>query len=438
MKIAILGFEREGKAAYAYWNRDGNEITVCDQDPDKVVPEGTDKRLGKDYLKHLGEFDLIVRTAGMHPSVIQKANPEHPRILDKVTTSVNEFMVASPSRNIIGVTGTKGKGTTCTLLVAMLEAAGKTVHLGGNIGIAPLDLLKGGILPDDWVVLELSSFQLYDLKHSPPYAICLMVEEEHLNWHGDMDDYITSKQQLFKHQSEDSIAVYHATNHYSLVIAGASSGLLIPYMHAPGAEVVEEQKIVIDDQTICKTSEIRLLGKHNWQNVCAALTMAWNITQDVPALHRAITGFMGLPHRLESIREVDGVHYYNDSFSSAPGATIAALEAIKGMKVMIIGGLDKGLDLNELGRTLLTHQQELRRIIIIGTVGPRLAKALQAHAFTNYDVLKNVTMKEIVDHAKEAAHAGDKVVLSPGTSSFDMFKDFEDRGEQFKKYVNAL
>jgi len=438
MKVAILGYAREGRSACQHWNQSGNQLTICDQDPDKQLPDGVSAQLGKDYLEGLDHFDLIVRSAGLNPRLITAANPDAPNILDKVTTSVNEFMQVSPSRNIIGITGTKGKGTTSTLIMKMLEAAGHTVHLGGNIGIAPLDMLQGGIRPDDWVVLELSSFQLTDLKHSPPYAICLMVEEEHLNWHDDMDDYLNAKKQLFAHQAEDNVAVFCATNRYSAAIAQASPGLVIPYMSSPGAEVIEEKKIVIDGQAICDVSEIRLLGKHNWQNVCAALTMVWNITQDVAALHRAITDFMGLPHRLEMVREVDGVHYYNDSFSSAPGATVAALEAIPGHKVMIIGGLDKGLDLNELARSVLMHQKEIRRVIIIGEIGPRLVTTLQAHAFTNFDILKHVAITDIVKHARETAQSGDKVVFSPGTSSFDMFKDFEDRGLKYKDAVNAL
>jgi UDP-N-acetylmuramoylalanine--D-glutamate ligase len=437
-KVAILGFAREGRAAYEYWNRDGNQLTICDQDKDTEVPEGATAQLGRDYLHNLGKFDVIVRTSGLHPNKIQAANPEHPRIMDKVTTSVNEFMRAVPTRNIIGVTGTKGKGTTCTLILKILEAAGHRVHLGGNIGIAPLDLLKGDIRPNDWVVLELSSYQLIDIKQSPRIAVCLMVAEEHLSWHGSMDEYLTSKQELFKHQAEDNLAIYCSTSTYALGIAKASPGLLIPYMISPGAEVVDDRTIMIDGQTICDVSEIKLLGRHNWQNVCAAITTAWNITQDIAAIHRAVTGLAGLPNRLELVREVDGVHYYNDSFASAPDATVAGLEAIEGTKVLIIGGFDKGLNLNELGRGVLKHQHELRRVIIIGETRVKMERTLRAHGFRNFDTLKDVGMKEIVAHARKVARSGDKVVLSPGFASFDMFKDFEERGRQFKHFVNAL
>lgn len=434
MNIAILGFAREGRAAYEYWNRDGYHLTICDQNPDLELSEGMDSRLGADYLKDLGQFDLIVRTAGLPPQKILQANPS---VGAKITTSANEFLRACPTPNVIGVTGTKGKGTTCSLLTKMLEAAGKTVHLGGNIGIAPLTLLEGGIAPEDWVILELSSHQLADIKHSPHIAVCLMVEPEHLQWHGKLDDYLTAKQQLFRWQAPDDIAIYHATNQRSEQIASTGEGKLLPYMTAPGAAVVDD-KIVIDGQTICDVSDIKLLGRHNWQNVCAALTAAWQITQDVPALHRAISEFHGLPHRLEKVREVNGVEYYNDSFSAAPGSTIAAMDAISGKKVLVVGGLDKGLDLTALAKAISGHAAQLQRVLIIGQIAPRLQKALDAVNFTNYDTVADKGMESIVKQAQKAAHTGVKVILSPGTSSFDMFKDFEDRGQQFKDWVSKL
>jgi UDP-N-acetylmuramoylalanine--D-glutamate ligase len=440
MKIAILGFAGQGQSSYQYWNKPENDITICDSDAGASVPKDIEMQLGKDYLKNLDRFDLLIRTPVIHPKQIQEANPDAPHILEKVWSNTNEFLKTCPTKNIIGVTGTKGKGTTCTLITKMLEAAGHNVHLGGNIGTPPLDMLADGIKPDDWVVLELANFQLIDLKASPHIAVCLMIEPEHLNWHADIDEYIDAKRQLFVHQAEDDIAIYYADNRYSQAIAQSSHGLTIPYMIAPGAYVTDGDKahVMIDGQVICEISDIKLLGKHNWQNVCAAVTAAWNITQDVAAIKKAITSLVGLPHRLERVREVDGVTYYNDSFASAPPAAVAAMDAIVGQKVMIIGGFDRGLDLNELARGIVTHQKDLRRILIIGQSAGRIEKALHVHGFANYDVLKDVTMEAIVKRAQEAAAPGNKVVLSPGFASFDMFKNFEDRGIQFKEAVNAL
>ena len=438
MKIAIIGFAREGQAAYEYWSHDDNELTICDLNDKVKLPTGVSSQLGASYLKNLGRFDVIVRTAGLHPREIAKANPETPAILDRVTTSADEFLRTCPSRNIIGVTGTKGKGTTSVLIAKMLEAAGYRTHLGGNIGIPPLKLLENDINPDDWVVLELSSFQLIDIKHSPHIAVCVMMAEEHINWHEDYPEYIASKQQLFRWQQPDDIAIYYGPDKESKHVVSVSSGKQIPYMQTPGAEVINNERIVIDGQPICHVSEIKLLGKHNWQNICAAATAVWQITHDVSALRHAVINLASLPHRLEPVREVGGVQYFNDSFASAPGSTIAALDAVRDKKVLIVGGLEKGLDLSELADAILSHKDNLTKVIIIGTVGTRIAKELQKRNFDNYELLKDVSMSDIVTRAKKVAKVGNAVLFSPGSSSFDMFKDFVDRGEQFKQAVNAL
>lgn len=442
MKIAILGYAGQGKSAFEYWNKQENDITICDSNANTPVPSGIASKLGDDYLADLDEFDLLIRTPALHPRAIQAANPNSPNILDKVWTNTNEFLKVCPTRNIIGVTGTKGKGTTSTLITHILDNAGFRVHLGGNIGIPPLDMLANAIQPDDWVILELANFQLIDLESSPHIATCLMIEAEHLNWHDNIDEYIEAKRQLFVNQSETDIAVYYAENNYSKAIAGASAGLMIPYMAEPGAYVTEQpdgtEQIVIDGQYICDVSQIQLLGRHNLQNICAAITTVWNITQDISSIRQTVTSFQGLPHRLEEVRTVNNVTYYNDSFSSAPGATIAAINAIPGSKIIIIGGVDKNLDLNELARNILQHKDEIHKVILIGQVKHKLEQALQSHGFDNYDVLAETTMSEIVNHTKNIARPGDSVILSPGTSSFDMFKNFEDRGNKFRDAVNAL
>lgn len=438
MKIAILGFAGQGEAAYEYWSSGKHEITICDQNTDVSIPVGAKSKLGNNYLDDLDYFDLLIRTPSLHPRVIAEANPQTKGILNKVTTVTNEFLSVCPTQNVIGVTGTKGKGTTSTLLSNMLEAAGKRVHLGGNIGIPPLTLLKNDIKPEDWVVLELANFQLIDLKCSPAIAVCLMIEPEHLDWHPNIDEYLDAKRQLFRHQAENDLAVYYAPNKYSLSIAEASPGILMPYMARPGAEIIEDQEVVIDGNVICKTNEINLLGTHNWQNVCAATTVAWQITHDRDALHKAISSFAGLPHRLEYVREIDGVRYYNDSFASVPGATVAAISAIPGQKVMVMGGYDRGLDLSELARTLVKHKEEIRRAVLFGASAIRTGEALQAHGFTNFDILKAKDMTEVVMHAKSVPMQGDSIVFSPGFPSFDMFRNFEERGAKFKEAVNAI
>lgn len=437
MKIAIIGYAGQGRAAYEHWDTDDNHLTICDKSTDVQVPSGVEGRLGEDYLSELDDFDLIVRTPILHPQQIIDANPQSPNILDKVTTVTNEFFKSSPSKNIIGVTGTKGKGTTSTLITRILESAGHRVHLGGNIGIPPLDLLKDDIQSSDWVVLELANFQLIDLKYSPPIAVCLMITPEHLDWHKDMEEYITAKQQLFARQKDQDIAIYYSKNDISKRIASVSRGRSIPFLERPGA-VVEDDIIQIDGKKICRTAELKLVGKHNWQNVCAAVTAVWQITQDVPAIRKAVINFSGLPHRIEKVREVDGVAFYNDSFATGQGATIAAIEAIQVPKVMILGGYDRMLDLAELAKAIVANQASIRKILLIGASADRTAEVLDAHGFKNYVKTKSHTMPEIVADAQKLAKGGDAVVLSPGFASFDMFKNFEERGNLYKAAVEGL
>jgi UDP-N-acetylmuramoylalanine--D-glutamate ligase len=436
MKVAILGYGDQGRAAYDYWGRDAdNELTICDQNKELVAPEGALTHLGPDYLKHLDQFDVLVRSPGLHPRDIGAANSD--AILTKVTTVTNEFLRVCPTFNIIGVTGTKGKGTTSTLITRMLESAGKKVHLGGNIGVPPLDMLNNKIQPDDWVVLELANFQLIDLQKSPHLAVCLLVVPEHLDWHKDLQEYITAKQQLFATQTTDDIAIFYADNENSKTVASAGQAVKIPYYGLPGAVVVDDY-ITIDAQKICRLDEIKLLGKHNWQNVCAAITAVWQVTQDVAALHSAIAAFEGLPHRLEPVRTVQGVHYYNDSFAATPEAAIAALEAIHGPKVLIAGGFDRQLPLQSFARDLTEAAADLRKVVLIGQSRPRVAQALAAAGYDNFVLSPAASMAEIVAEAQSHAQPGDAVVLSPGFPSFDMFKNFEDRGLQFKAVVNDL
>lgn len=430
MRVAILGFDLEGRASYDYYQAQGAEITICDQNDQVEVPAGVASQLGPDYLKNLDQFDVLVRTAGMPTGVIVAASPG---VADKITTGTNEFLAHCPTPNIIGVTGTKGKGTTCTLITKMLEAAGHKVHLGGNIGVPALSLLPQ-IQPDDWVVLELSSFQLSDLKYSPHIAVCLMVVPEHLNWHTDMADYTHAKQHIFAAQTADDIAIYLPDNAISTELAKTSAGRKLPYFAEPGAHVTDSQ-IVVDNQTICRTDELKLLGKHNWQNVCAALTAVWQVTQDVGALRSVLTSFGGLEHRLEFVREVDGVQYYDDSFGTTPETTIVALESFDQPKVVILGGSDKGATYGELALAVI--QNNVRAAIIIGVTGPKIAEALRLIGFT--DVVEGgQTMTEIVAKARSAAQPGDVVLLSTGCASFGLFHDYKDRGNQFKQVVTEL
>ncbi len=443
MRIAILGYDRQGRAAYQYW-RGSNQITICDKKTDIDLPNDVQSQLGDDYLKNLDLFDLLIRTPGLHPRDIAAANSND--ILAKVTTVTEEFIRQCPAP-IIGVTGTKGKGTTSSLIAKIIETAGHKVHLGGNIGIAPLEMLSWNIQPSDWVVLELANFQLIDLKVSPKVAVCLMVVPEHLDWHGGVEEYVLAKQNMFRHQTEEDFAVYNRLSDLSERVASVSPAFKLSYevpepnqqpSQKEGAYVLGDS-IYMDDQLVCKTNDVALLGRHNLQNTCAAITATWDlIGQDPGIITKAVNEFKGLPHRIELVRQFNGVNYYNDSFATAIGATTAAVKAINSPKVLIVGGYFRGYSIEQFAELIVEHANEFRKVILIGQTGPKIQAELDKLGFNNYLLQPAKEMINIVMTARNAAQPGDAVLFSPGFASFDMFKDFEDRGLQFKAAVNDL
>jgi UDP-N-acetylmuramoylalanine--D-glutamate ligase len=433
MRIAILGFDREGQSSYDYFLTQGHEITICDQNTTIVVPTGCASVLGKSYLDNLDQFDMLVRTAGLPTTRILAKNP---LVADRITTQTNEFFKICPSQHIIGITGTKGKSTTSTLVHKILQTASVPSVLGGNIGIPPLKLLPD-CTPETWAVLELSSHQLSDFNYAPQIGICLMMAPEHLSWHDTMENYVAAKANLFARQTADQLAIYYANDDLSRTIASHGNAQKLPYYAKPGA-IVDGTNITIAEQSICRVSDLQLLGEHNIQNVCAAITIAWQITQDIAAIRSAIKEFKGLEYRLEYRGQKHAIRYYNDSFASAPPAPLAALQAISGPKILILGGFDRGLPLDELAAGIAKRQDEIKKIVLIGQTARKLADALRKHSVTNYSLSEAETMSAIVNEAASYASSGDAVILSPGFASFDMFKDFVERGELFNAAVAAL
>jgi UDP-N-acetylmuramoylalanine--D-glutamate ligase len=430
MNVAIVGFGVEGESALPYWQSKDANVTVCDQDPDIKVPEGVKTQLGPDYLDNLARFDVVVRTVGMHPQKILDKNPD---IANKITTNIEEFLRVCPTKNVIGVTGTKGKGTTCTLITKMLEAAGKHAFLGGNYGVPAFSFLPE-LTEDSWVVLELSSYMLYDLRLSPRIAVCLMVVPEHLDWHKGKEDYFRAKSNLFARQKEGDIAIYYSENEISRRIADHGAGRKIPFYAEPGAHV-QDGKIIIEGAEICLTDELKLLGQHNWQNACAAVTAFWQAEQNAEAARQVLTTFAGLPHRLEFVREVDGVKYYDDSFATTPESTEVAVKSFDVPKILILGGSDKGVEYDQLAEVVASSN--VRKVFAIGQMGDKITAALNKTGFANVAPGGN-TMEEIVANCRDAAQPGDVVLLSTACASFDMFKNYKDRANQFKAAVNAL
>jgi UDP-N-acetylmuramoylalanine--D-glutamate ligase len=448
VRIGIVGWGLEGQSAYRFYGA-AYEYLIASEEPrddfpmqDQQVrvqfldapraPGLTGNVSDLSYLDGLESCDKVIYTPTSYPNLKQKFNDDK-EFWSKTTSIWHIFFEEVRSRNTIGVTGTKGKGTTSTLIYEMLKASGKRVFLGGNIGTPVLDFVRD-VSPDDWVILEMSSFQLYSLTYSPHIAVCLMISAEHMDWHADMGDYIEAKANLFRHQKPEDIAVYFADNEYSTKIAAYSPGKKIPYYRQPGA-YMDDAKVMIGGSEIIDKSEIKLLGEHNLQNICAALTAVWQVEQDREAARRALSSFSGLEHRLELAGEVDSVKYIDDSFGTAPDTAIVALKAFDQPKVIILGGADKGADFAALAQEI--KNSNVRHAIVIGQITDKIKGALNNAGFT--DVTTGLSsMAEIVNRARELAKPGDVVLLSTGAASFGMFKNYKDRGEQFKAAVQAL
>lgn len=433
MKIAIAGYGIEGKSNYKYYSNRGYDVTIVDQRSEiDGLPENVKTILGTDAFTQLLDFDLVVRTAGLAPKKIQTNG--------KVWSSTNEFFDKCPAK-IIGVTGTKGKGTTASLIVSILQAAGKKVHLVGNIGTAALDILDL-ITPDDIVVYEFSSFQLWDIEKSPQTAIVLMVEPDHLNVHDDFHDYVNAKSNIRRFQTDEDVCLYHPTNQYSkkIAISNPNSQTAKRFgIEEDGLAYVKSNTFFVQDTPICSTDVLQIRGNHNIENACAAISAIWNITTDKQVIEKGLHSFTGLPHRLKFVANVRGVEYYDDSYSSAPGAATAAINAFTQPEVVILGGYDKGGDFSELAKSIKASET-IRKVVLIGQNRHKIAETFKKHGIAEADfmILDTIDFREIVSIAASQAKSGDVVILSPASASFDMFKNFTERGEHYINHVHSL
>ncbi len=432
MKIGILGYGKEGQSAEKYFSEKGDVIEVFDNFTSEDL----------DHL-NLDGFDLILRS----PSVQPRAG----------WSSMTQYFFENCKCPIIGVTGTKGKGTTSSLITAVLEQIGRKVWLVGNIGNPALDVLDQ-ILERDVVVFELSSFQLWDLPMSPHIAVVLGIEPDHLNIHRDFDDYVQAKANIVKYQTQDDFCIYYAPNSDSTKIAQQSPAKLTPY---PVSERVDLDQVL---------AHLAIPGQHNRDNAEAALLAVASLLKlSLPELLvkykaeiiRALENFQGLPHRLQFLREFDHVRYYDDNFSTTLTSLEVALKAFDGQPlVLILGGRDKtnGADFPKIVQ--LIQDQKVARVVLMGESGQELYKILQ-------DVIPNqvVMASSLAEAVKLAATAAEAlstlpednehflpaltddvrtspvdvvVLMSPAAASFDMFENVYDRGAQFQKLIQEL
>ncbi|OGE87665.1 MAG: hypothetical protein A3J07_03040 [Candidatus Doudnabacteria bacterium RIFCSPLOWO2_02_FULL_49_13] len=399
-KIAMLGLGTNNRALAEYFKKNAVEFDVLEW-------QTADELIGK-----LDSYDVVFRTPGLpyRSAAIAKAKSKGVEI----SSQTKLFFELCPSP-IIGVTGTKGKGTTASLIARILAAAGKTVWLGGNIGRDPFEFLDR-IKPSDWTVLELSSFQLQDLERSPHIAVVLNITPDHLNHHKSMSEYVNSKANILSYQGPSDLAVLHSGLPKSFQKLGLG------------------RKIFLDPAAVAGF-QTKLLGKHNRDNIAAAAKVGELAGVALDKILQAVVEFEPLPHRLNVLRTVRGVTYIDDGFSTNIDPVIAAIEAVESPVVLIIGGFDKGLDFTAVGKKILEKKQ-VKAVVIIGQMTDKILKAIEGFAGRILTGAKS--MPQILAQANSVAVAGDTVLFSPGTSSFDMFKNESDRAEQFATEVNKL
>lgn len=432
MRIAIAGFGAEGRSNYTYFRRmfpDAELVIVDESGSLDSLPSGADVILGDNVFSQLSSFDMVVRTAGLPPRKIITTG--------KIWSATNEFFARCAEKNItiIGVTGTKGKGTTSSLIASILRVAGKTVHLVGNIGVPALEVLSQ-IKPGDIVVYELSSFQLWDLERSPQIAVVLMIEPDHLDVHQDFAEYVDAKANITKFQTAEDLVVYHPTSHYSRSVARPSDGRKQRYgVVEDGGVYVAENTFFVQKNAICGVDTLHLAGVHNWENACAAISAVLTVVPDVTneQVAAGLSSFQGLPHRLKLVAEVRGVKYYDDSIATTPGSAIAALRAFDAPKIIILGGSDKGANYDEI---ITVAKETGARVIAIGQTGQIIYELCQQQGVPAER--EEGLMYVVVERASRTATPGSVVILSPASASFDQYTSYVDRGNQFIEAVNSL
>ncbi len=450
-KVAIIGVGVSNLPLIEYLHNLKSKVTVFDgkeiDDIDKkivnkLVDYGMEFSFGKGYLNTLKGFDIIFRSPSCLPTIPELV--EEARRGAIVTTEVEMVIELCPCL-VIGVTGSDGKTTTTTLIYEILKEGGYNCFLGGNIGI-PLFTKISAMTPEDIVVLELSSFQLMNMKISPKISVITNITPNHLNIHKDMEEYIEAKKAIFKNQDENGLVILNYDNEITREFAKEVPG---KYTYFSSKEklsngyIVDDGKIKLCEDDLRKhildTKHMLLRGTHNFENACSAIIATRDLVTIDTAV-KAITNFKGVEHRLELVKETKSrIKWYNDSVSSSPTRTIAGLNAFALRNIILIaGGYDKDLDYTPIGKPIVDN---CKALILLGQTSEKIEKAVNNELNKNgktLDIYRCTNLKQTIVTANEIAVQGDIVLFSPASASFDMFKNFAERGEIFKSYVQEI
>ena len=448
-KIALLGLGVENYAMLKFLlkKKIKAEFTICDQRDgeqlrDRVKEFTKNKNIswkfGDDYNKSLFEFDILFRSPGWPiscPGIVETQNLASLRKGNNgivLTSPMNLFFGLCPTKNVIGVTGTKGKGTTSTLIYSILKAAKKRVWLGGNIGIAPFEFLPK-IKKSDWVVLELSSFQLEDATVSPHISVITNFYKEHLapadpnnpNYHKSLKTYLEAKLNIIRYQKKSDFVVINKNLESKI-----NSKFQIPNSKQNINSKLKISKIIYFDKSDLPS---KLLGEHNKENIAAAVAVAKIVKIKDDVIMKAVAKFQGLEHRLEFVKEVGGVKYYNDSFATTPESSITALKSFSEPIVLLAGGADKGADFKQFAKEIKKRVKFL--VLLDGKATSRLQEELVKIGFLEEKMQTVSSIKDAVALAKRKTEPGDVTLLSTACASFGMFKNYKERGRLFKEEV---
>jgi len=441
-KIAILGFGLEGKDALDYFLAKGANVSIFDKKEEKELELGNidtkvELFIGPKYdLKLLKNFDVVVRSPGVYrylPGIkeAEEAGAE-------ITSAINIFFEECHA-TIIGVTGTKGKGTTASLIYQILKEGKKDVYLAGNIGIPYLSLLAK-TKKTSIVVLEVSSFQLIDMEVSPQVAVVLNITSDHLDWHKNLKEYVESKRNIVKFQKKSDDAVINADYEIPKSFAKSTKANVVFFSRLvpTNGAFAASGEIFLGGESLGKTHWLSLRGEHNLENVTAAISAANVFRVDIETIKKAVFSFKGLEHRLELVNSVGGVAFYNDSFATGPQPTIAAVNSFTEPLTVILGGYDKKLDYGKLGE-VISRKKNVVNVILIGAVAEKIKEALRNASFKGKMVeMGKSKMAEIIQKAFSLTPKGGVVLLSPAAASFDMFPNYKERGKKFKEAALAL
>lgn len=444
-RAAVLGLGVSNRPLVRLLLSHGVKVLGCDKTARETLDQevldleamGAELHLGPDYLSGISA-DIVFRTPGMHPG-----NPALAALRQqgsKITSEMEVFFEVCPCK-IIGITGSDGKTTTTTLISKLLEQAGYRVWVGGNIG-APLLPRAEEMRPEDYAVVELSSFQLMDMERSPEIAVVTNLAPNHLDIHKDMAEYVEAKRNIFRYQSPNGLLVLNQDNDITNGFSGSGKTLKFSRQSRPEAGIWLENGVIYrtsgkDTEAVLQQKDILLPGLHNAENYMAAIAAVGSLvsTQDIQAVAKT---FGGVEHRIELVRELHGVRYYNDSIASSPSRTIAGLRSFNQKVILIAGGYDKHIPYDVLGPEICRH---VKRLVLTGATAPKIRDAvLSAPEYRpgSLEIMETPDFDEAVRAAAASAKAGDVVILSPASASFDKFKNFMVRGDHFKKLIMEL